>query len=137
GSGGREGPTAQIAAGFGSFIGGILKLPVRDRRIAVAVGIGAGIGAIFKSPFGGAILAGEILYSGGDFEVDALLPGFIASPVGYVIFASFAGYTPIFGSSIAYAFTQPTSLVFYAILGLLCGLVGRAHTATFYKVKTF
>jgi CIC family chloride channel protein len=137
GSGGREGPTAQIAAGFGSFIGGILKLPVRDRRIAVAVGIGAGIGAIFKSPFGGAILAGEILYSGGDFEVEALLPGFIASPVGYVIFASFAGYTPIFGSSITYTFTQPLNLVFYAVLGLLCGLVGRAHTFTFYRVKAF
>ena len=137
GSGGREGPTAQIAAGFGSFIGGILKLPVRDRRIAVAVGIGAGIGAIFKSPFGGAILAGEILYSGGDFEVEALLPGFIASPVGYVIFASFAGYTPIFGSSLSYSFTQPLNLVFYAILGVLCGLVGRAHSFTFYRVKAF
>jgi chloride channel protein, CIC family len=135
GSGGREGPTAQIAAGFGSFIGGILKLPVRDRRIAVAVGIGAGIGAIFKSPFGGAILAGEILYSGGDFEVEALLPGFIASPVGYVIFASFAGYTPIFGGSLTYTFTQPINLVFYAVLGLLCGLVGRAHTFVFYRVK--
>ena len=135
GSGGREGPTAQIAAGFGSFIGGILKLPVRDRRIAVAVGIGAGIGAIFKSPFGGAILAGEILYSGGDFEVEALLPGFIASPVGYVIFASFAGYTPIFGSSFSYTFTQPINLAFYAALGLFCGLVGRAHTAVFYRMK--
>ena len=135
GSGGREGPTAQIAAGFGSFIGGILKLPVRDRRIAVAVGIGAGIGAIFKSPFGGAILAGEILYSGGDFEVEALLPGFIASPVGYVIFASFAGYTPIFGGSLSYTFTQPINLVFYAVLGLSCGLVGRAHTFVFYRVK--
>jgi chloride channel protein, CIC family len=135
GSGGREGPTAQIAAGFGSFIGGILKLPIRDRRIAVAVGIGAGIGAIFKSPFGGAILAGEILYSGGDFEVEALLPGFIASPIGYVVFASFAGYTPIFGNSLTYTFTQPINLVFYAILGLLCGLVGRVHTVTFYRVK--
>jgi chloride channel protein, CIC family len=135
GSGGREGPTAQIAAGFGSFIGGALKLPVQDRRIAVAVGIGAGIGAIFKSPFGGAILAGEILYSGGDFEVEALLPGFIASPIGYVIFASFAGYTPIFGSSLSYTFTQPLNLVWYAVLGLLCGLVGRAHTMVFYKVK--
>ena len=137
GSGGREGPTAQIAAGFGSFIGDILKLPVRDRRIAVAVGIGAGIGSIFKSPFGGAILAAEILYSGGDLEVEALLPGFIASPVGYVIFASYAGYNPIFGSSIAYTFTQPADLAFYAILGLLCGLVGRAHTFTFYRMKGF
>lgn len=135
GSGGREGPTAQIAAGFGSLVGDLLKLPVRDRRIAVAVGIGAGIGSIFKSPFGGALLSGEILYSGGDFEVEALLPGFIASPVGYVIFASYAGFTPIFGSSFSYSFTQPVNLVFYAVLGLFCGLVGRAHTTVFYKVR--
>ena len=42
GSAGREGPVAQIAAGFGSFIADIMKLSERDRRIAVAAGIGAG-----------------------------------------------------------------------------------------------
>lgn len=136
GSGGREGPTAQIAAGFGSFIGDVLKLPVRDKRIAVAVGIGAGIGSIFKSPFGGAILSGEILYSGGDFEVEALIPSFIASPIGYIIFASFTGFTPIFGNGLTYAFTEPRNLLIYAALGIVCGLVGRLHTLTFYTVKS-
>ncbi len=135
GSGGREGPTAQIAAGFGSFIGDLLKLPVKDKRIAVAVGIGAGIGSIFKSPFGGAILSGEILYSGGDFEVEALIPSFIASPVGYIIFASYTGFTPIFGSGLTYSFSDPRSLLIYAALGIVCGLVGRLHTYTFYSVK--
>ncbi len=47
GSGGREGPIAQIGAGFGSYLATILKLPTRDRRILLAVGMGAGIGAIF------------------------------------------------------------------------------------------
>jgi chloride channel protein, CIC family len=135
GSGGREGPTAQIAAGFGSFIGDILKLPVKDKRIAVAVGIGAGIGSIFKSPFAGAILSGEILYSGGDFEVEALIPSFIAAPIGYIIFASYAGFTPIFGNGLTYAFTEPRNLLIYAALGIICGAVGRLHTVTFYSVK--
>lgn len=137
GSGGREGPTAQIAAGFGSLIGDLLHLSVRDRRIAVAVGIGAGIGSIFKSPFGGAVLSAEILYSGGDFEADVLLPGFIASPVGYVIFASFTGFTPIFGNSVNYTFTNPLNLVFYALLGIICGLVARTYSSAFYRVKGF
>jgi chloride channel protein, CIC family len=136
GSGGREGPTAQIAAGFGSYVGDLLRLAVKDRRIAVAVGIGAGIGTIFKSPFGGAMLSGEILYSGGDFEVEALIPAFIAAPVGYIIFASFVGFTPIFGSSVNYTFTQPVNLVFYAILGLICGVVARGWTTTFYGVRS-
>ncbi len=34
GSAGREGPTAQIAAGFGSMIGEIFGLSAKDRRIA-------------------------------------------------------------------------------------------------------
>lgn len=135
GSGGREGPTAQIAAGFGSFVGDTLKLAVRDRRITVAVGIGAGIGSIFKSPFGGAMLSGEILYSGGDFETEALIPAFIASPIGYVIFASFTGFSPIFGNSVSYSFTHPANLILYALLGLSCGIVGRAYTTTFYSAK--
>jgi len=73
----------------------------------------------------------------GDFEVEALLPGFIASPVGYVIFTAYVGITPIFGGNIAYSFTHPANLVFYAILGLLCGPVGRVHTTVFYKTKGF
>ncbi len=138
GSAGREGPTAQIAAGFGSAISDALKLSPSDRRTAVAAGIGAGIGSIFKSPFGGAILSAEILYSGADFEVSALIPAFIASPVGYVIFASYTGFTPVFGtSSSLFSFTNPWSIAIFAILGLLCGLVGRLYTTTFYSVKSY
>ena len=137
GSAGREGPTAQIAAGFGSIVGEFFGLSTRDRRIAVAAGIGAGIGSIFKSPFGGAILSGEILYSGADLEAEALIPSFIAAPVGYVIFGLFTGFTPVFGNSVSYNFTNPTNLVFYAILGVVCAGTGRLYTTTFYGVKKF
>jgi CIC family chloride channel protein len=137
GSAGREGPTAQIAAGFGSIIGDLFKLSVHDRRIAVAAGIGAGIGSIFKSPFGGAILSAEILYSGPDMEAEALIPAFIASPLGYVIFASFTGFTPIFGYTIHYTFNHPLNLLVYAILGVLCAGAGRLYTWTFYATKGF
>ena len=52
GSGGREGPTAQIGAGFGSLLARVLDLDARDARIAVSTGMGAGIGAIFRAPLG-------------------------------------------------------------------------------------
>ncbi len=135
GSGGREGPTALIGAGFGSSIADKLKLSVTDRRIAVAVGLGAGIGAIFKAPFAGAILSGEILYSGGDFEVEALVPAFIASPAGYLIFASITGFTPIFGNSVSYVFNNASTIPLYIVLGLACGLAGRLYSTAFYSVK--
>ena len=93
GSAGREGPVALIGAGFGSMIADVFKLDSHDRRIALSIGIGAGIGAIFKAPLGGAILSTEILYRR-DFEFEALLPSFIASIVGYSVFASWAGWAP-------------------------------------------
>lgn len=52
GSGGREGPIAQIGAGFGSFLATQLKLSARDRPITRAAGMGAGVGAIFRRPRG-------------------------------------------------------------------------------------
>ena len=136
GSAGREGPTAQIGAGFGSFLGKKLHLSSKDKRIAVAVGIGSGIGSIFKAPFGGAIMSAEILYIG-DFEVETLLPAFIASTVGYSIFASYAGWTPIFGYLNLRAFTDPLDLPFYAVLGIVCGLVGIAYVKGFYGTRAF
>lgn len=134
GSAGREGPTALIGAGFGSFIAKRLHLNQHDRRIALAVGIGAGIGAIFKAPFGGAILAAEILYMG-DFEVDALFPAFIASTVGYSILGFVKGWTPVFGTVDLGVFQDPINLPFYALLGLACGLVGISYVVSFYGIK--
>jgi CIC family chloride channel protein len=134
GSAGREGPTAQIAAGFGSWVGDFFHLSAHDRRIAVATGLGAGIGAIFKAPLGGAILSAEILYIR-DFELEALVPGFIASVVGYSIFAAWSGWTPVFGEGLGLRFTQPESLIWYAALGIVAGLVGIAYVRTFYGVR--
>lgn len=134
GSAGREGPTAQIAAGFGSLLGKLLHLNLRDRRIAVAVGIGAGVGAIFKAPFGGAILAAEILYLG-DFEVDSLFPAFMASTIGYSIVGFVTGFNPIFSTNIG-SFQDPIDLPFYALLGVVCGLVGIVYVISFYGIKS-
>jgi CIC family chloride channel protein len=131
GSGGREGPAAQISAGFGSLMGKWLGLDVQNRRIAVAAGIGAGIGAIFRAPLGGALLSAEILYIH-DLEVEALIPGLIASIVGYSVFGAFFGYAPIFGAMPQIGFDQPIQLIYYALLGIICGLVGILYAKSFY-----
>jgi len=134
GSAGREGPTAQIAAGTASAIADLFQLSEADRRIAVATGIGAGIGSIFKAPLGGAILSMEVLYRR-DFEYEALLPSFIASVVGYSIFASWNGWTPVFGGGIVSSFSRPMELVSYVILGVVCGLVGIVYGRSFYHLR--
>lgn len=131
GSGGREGPTAQISAGFASLLARRLRLSPADARIAVTVGIGSGIGAIFRAPLGGAVLGAEILYRD-DAEVEALLPSIIASIVAFSVFGAFQGYGPIFGTLGGYRFAHPLQLVYFGLIGIACGLVGRLYARSFY-----
>ncbi|GHO47929.1 chloride channel protein [Ktedonospora formicarum] len=133
GSAGREGPAAQISAGFGSILATVLRLDVQDRRLALATGIGAGIGAIFRAPLGGAILAAEILYKD-DLEVEAIIPALMASIVGYSVFGAWSGWNPIFTVPADLAFTQPLQLLFYVVLGILCGLLGIGYARGFYGI---
>ncbi len=133
GSAGREGPAAQISAAVGSLLGQRLRLDVGDRRIAVAAGMGAGIGAIFRAPLGGAVMAAEILYIH-DLEVEAIIPGLIASIVGYSVFGSIIGWEPIFGAQPELGFENPLTLVYYAALGVACGLVGLLYARSFYGI---
>ncbi len=136
GSAGREGPSAQISAGFGSLLGTWLHLDSQDRRLAIATGIGSGIGAIFRAPLGGAVLAAEILYKH-DLEIEAIIPALMASIVGYSVFGLWSGWDPIFGSQGNLAFTSPPQLLYYVVLGLLCGLVGFLYARGFYGLTHF
>ncbi len=133
GSAGREGPAAQISAGFASFLGRKVLSTPEDRRIAVAAGIGAGIGAIFRAPLGGAVLAAEILYLH-DIEVEAIIPSLIASIVGYTIYGAVFGFEPIFGQHVALSLGAPVQLLYYGALGILCGAGGLLYARTFYGV---
>lgn len=137
GSGGREGPTAQISAGFGSLLARTLDLNAEDGRIAVSVGIGSGIGAIFGAPLGGAVLAADIVYKD-DFEVEALVPGLVTSIVAYTVFGLAEGFSPMFGYAAAgYRFDQPVQLVWFAVIGVVAGLVGLTYSTTFYGIADF
>ena len=133
GSGGREGPTGQISVGFGSLLTRVLELDPSDGRIAVATGIGSGIGAIFGAPLGGAVLAAEILYRD-DFDPAALLPCFIASSVSYAVFGSVEGFSPLFGYVGSYRFGDPAQLGWFALIGILGGLIGLLYAKGFYGI---
>ena len=133
GSAGREGPTAQISAGFGSMLARWLDLTPADARIAVTVGIGSGIGAIFRAPLGGAILGAEVLYRE-DVEADALIPSLVASVVGFAVFGAVDGFTPIFATPGGYHFDHPAELFYYVVIGVAAGLLGRLYATSFYAV---
>ena len=131
GSGGREGPTAQISSGFGSVLARALNLTPADARICVASGIASGIGAIFRAPFGGALLGVELLYTS-DVEIEALLPSLVATVVGYAIFATITGsYAPVFGQQ-SPAPVHAAALFMFVAVGLAAGAMGLLYTRSFY-----
>lgn len=136
GSGGREGPIAQIGAGFGSFLATKLKLTDRERRIMMAAGIGAGVGAIFRAPLAGALFAAEVLYQDPEFESEVIIPAGIASVIGYCIFCLIFGWGSLFHSPVL-KFTQPISLIPYSILAFILVFFGKIYIEVFYKVTDF
>ncbi len=109
GSGGREGPIAQIGAGFGSFLATRLKLSDRERRIMMAAGIGAGVGSIFRAPLAGALFAAEVLYRDPEFESEVIIPAGISSVVAYCLFCLVFGWGSLFDSP-DFKFSNPLEL---------------------------
>lgn len=135
GSAGREGPIAQIGAGMGSIIGRILKLSEEDRHMLLICGMAAGVGSIFKAPLGGALFAISVLYTR-DHEVKGLVPAVISAITAYSVFSLFFGFGPIFTTP-HYSFSNPTELIFYTGLAVVCGLVAVLYIETLDWVKRF
>ncbi|ERF58024.1 chloride transporter, ClC family protein, partial [Cutibacterium avidum TM16] len=136
GSGGREGPTAQISATAISSLCKKLKIATPDARIAVSAATASGIGAIFRAPLGGALLGAELLYRD-DMESDAIMPSLVSSIVAFVVFGSVYGFEPIFGSLSGVQFSQPLQLIWYVLLGLAAGLMGKFYVNVFYGGTKF
>jgi CIC family chloride channel protein len=136
GSGGREGPIAQIGAGFGSFLATQLKLPARDRRIMLAAGMGAGIGAIFRAPLAGAIFAGEILYSTADLEAEVLVPSAVASIIAYSVYElclpTQFRFVPVFGDKLNHTIGSLAELLPLAVLAIILTFSAIGFVEAFY-----
>ncbi|WP_449247062.1 chloride channel protein [Desulfarculus baarsii] len=135
GSVGREGPIAQIGAGFGSWLAQTLKIPAHERRIYMLAGCAAGLGSIFRAPLGSAITSIEVLYSE-DFESEAIIPCVIASVIAYCMFTFFFGFAPVFGSP-HFVFHDPRELLAYAVLGLICAPIGMGYVSMFNRSREF
>jgi CIC family chloride channel protein len=134
GSGGREGPIAQIGAGFGSLLANLLRLRPVDRRVLMAAGMGAGIAAIFRAPLAGTMFAAEVLYRSPEFESEVIIPAGIASVVSYCIFGAYTGWEPLFTIP-NLVFSGPLELGPYLLLALFMALLALLYTRSFYGCK--
>ncbi|MHC4260914.1 MAG: chloride channel protein [Planctomycetota bacterium] len=138
GSGGQEGPVAQVGSGIGSAVADAFKLPERERRVFLLAGASAGIGALFTAPLGGALFAPEVIYRRPEFEGDAIIPCIVASIVGYTTFTTITGETraiPLSDELLqGLSFGGPSELPLYLLLALVCTAVGWAWVRTFNAV---
>jgi CIC family chloride channel protein len=142
GSGGREGPIAQIGAGFGSWLGGLLRLRPAERRLLMAAGMGAGIAAIFRAPLAGALFAAEVLYRSPDFESEVVIPAALACITAYCTFGlvfshwTGIGWKPLFALPPqlieSTTFTDPLHLLPYLLLALFMVVLAMLYTRSFY-----
>lgn len=124
GAGGREGPTMFIGGALAVWIGGLVRVGARERRLLLVAGAAAGISAVFRTPLGAALLAVEVLYRDG-FESDALVPSILASVISYSVVISLYGESTLFGQLPRFPFV-PAHLPLYALLALLVSVVAVA-----------
>jgi CIC family chloride channel protein len=129
-SGGIEDSLAHTGSTLGSIMGRIFKLDEEDIRIAIAAGMGSTIGGILRLPFGGAIFSLELLYRR-DFIIKSLYPAFLASITSYIISGIILNWPSfLYVPQEFIAKTTLQSLAAYGIIAALIGIIGIGYVRT-------
>ncbi len=134
GSAGREGPIVYGGAAFGSEVGRTLGFTRRELAILLASGAGAGIAASFNAPVAGAIFAMEILLR--EFQLRVFSPIILACVTATMVGRGVMGSAAML-ERVAYTMVSGWEVVFYAVLGLLCGYLAYAFIRSLHGVEDF
>ena len=133
-SGGVEDSLSHTGSTFGSIMGRIFKLDQEEIRIAIAAGMGSTIGGILRLPFGGAIFSLELLYRR-DFIIKSVYPALLASITSYIISGIILDWPSfLYVPQEFITKTSLQSLAAYGIIAAIIGLIGIAYVRT---VKIF
>lgn len=134
GAGGREGPTMFMGGALGVWVGDLMRVGPRERRLLLVAGAAAGIAAVFRTPLGAALLAVEVLYRDG-FKSDALVPSILASVVSYSVVISLFGESTLFGPLQRFPFV-PAHLPLYAALAVFVSVIAVLFVKCMNSVRT-
>src|SRR5208283_5215792 len=134
GSVGREGPIIQIGAAFGSTLGQLIAMPVRQRAVLIAAGAGGGIAATFNTPIGGIVFAVELMLP--VTTAMSLLGVALSCVTATFIGRSFFGVLPSFNVPsllLVQGSGQPLSVLpWFILFGLILGVLAWLLTRGVY-----
>jgi CIC family chloride channel protein len=130
---GLEGPTVQICAGVSSLLARAARLSPQNRRRMTSVGMAAGIAAAFNAPIAAITFTLEELI--GDLDQTMLSGVIVAAALAAVVEHSILGSKPVFHVPRPYVLANASSLVWYALLGLLAAVVSVAFTDSLLSLR--
>ncbi|MGD0912729.1 MAG: chloride channel protein [Terracidiphilus sp.] len=125
---GVEGPTVHICSGVSSMLARAFRLSPENRRRMTSVGMAAGIAAAFNAPIAAVTFTLEELI--GNLDQTMLAGVIVAAALAAVVEHSTPGFgsAPLFHLKREYTLGSASSLVWYALLGVLAALVSVAFT---------
>ena len=130
---GLEGPTVQICAGVSSLLARGARLSPQNCRRMTSVGMAAGIAAAFNAPIAAITFTLEELI--GDLDQTMLSGVIVAAALAAVVEHSILGSNPIFHMPRTYTLGPASSLVWYALLGILAAVVSITFTDGLLKLR--
>lgn len=135
GSFGVEGPTVHICAGVSNILARAARLNPENRRRMASVGMAAGIAAAFNAPIAAITFTLEELI--GDLDQTMLSGVIVAAALAAVVEHTIMGANPIFHVPHAFEMGKASSLVWYALLGLLAAIVSVAFTDSLLGLRAW
>jgi chloride channel protein, CIC family len=132
---GLEGPTVQVCAGVSSMLARAARLSPKNTRRMASVGMAAGIAAAFNAPIAAVTFTLEELI--GDLDQTMLSGVIVAAALSAVVEHSILGSNPVFHVNAFYTLGKASSLIWYALLGLLAAIVSVAFTDSLLGVRAW
>ncbi len=125
---GPEGPSVEIGANLGMFLGQILNASQERQRLLLGAGAAAGIAAGFNAPIAGVFFALELVL-GTTFATSAVSVVVLAAVVASLVAQIGLGGKPAFALPV-YEVRSLFELPLYLLLGGIASLVSYAYTQT-------
>ncbi|HUM07139.1 MAG TPA: chloride channel protein [Terriglobales bacterium] len=132
---GREGPTVQICAGISGWLARRASLSRQNQRRMASVGVAAGIAAAFNAPIAAVTFTLEEII--GDLDQTMLSGVIVAAAIAAAVERSILGKHPVFDIRRSYDMGPASSLLGYAILGVLAAVVSVAFTDSLLGLRAW